>query len=176
MLYSSQVETIEFVVKRIVTLVLSEEHYGRLRSLWSRFWRYATGSALTAVFSQLVLFLVFSVLRLENAKDAAITATLAGAVPSYFINRYWAWGKKSPSSLRREVVPYVLMAVTGLVFSTWFVDFSHSHASFLGTSRLTTDIVVQGSYLLSFVILWFGKFAFMHKWLFRSEPVMTSSH
>jgi len=169
------VDTIEIVVKRIATVFMSEQHYDRLRALWSRFWRYATGSIITAIFSQLVLFFVFSVLRLENAKDSAITATLIGAIPSYFINRYWAWGKKSPSSLRREVLPYVLMAVTGLVFSTWFVDFAHSNAGFLGSSRIVTDVVVQGSYLLSFVILWFGKFTFMHKWLFRSEPAVTAS-
>ncbi|MGC9155601.1 MAG: GtrA family protein [Ferrimicrobium sp.] len=168
-------DTIEIVAQRLATLVISEEQYRRIRALWSRFWRYATGSVITAVFSQLVLFFVFSVLRLENARDSAITATLIGAIPSYFINRYWAWGKKSPTSFRREVLPYILMAVTGLIFSTWFVDFSHSHAGFLGTSRLATDIVVQGSYLLSFVLLWFGKFTFMHKWLFRSAPLAEST-
>jgi putative flippase GtrA len=170
------VEPIELVVQRLATLIISEEQYQRIRALWSRFWRYATGSLITAIFSQLVLFLVFSVFRLENARDSAITATLVGAVPSYFINRYWAWGKTSPSSFRREVVPYVVMALISLVFSTWFVDFSHSHAGFLGSSRLAVDIVVQGSYLLSFVILWFGKFAFMHKWLFRSAPATDSVH
>jgi putative flippase GtrA len=155
-------------------LVISEQQYRRFRALWSRFWRYATGSLVTAIFSQVVLFFVFSVLRLESARDSAITATLVGAVPSYFINRYWAWGKKSPSSFRREVIPYILMALISLVFSTWFVDFSHSHAGFLGSSRIAVDVVVQGSYLLSFVILWFGKFAFMHKWLFRGVPTSES--
>jgi putative flippase GtrA len=169
------VDLIELVVQRLATLIISEEQYQRVRALWSRFWRYATGSLITAIFSQLVLFFVFSVLRLENARDSAITATLVGAVPSYFINRYWAWGKKSRSSFRREVVPYIMMALISLVFSTWFVDFSHSHAGFLGSSRLAVDTVVQGSYLLSFVILWFGKFTFMHKWLFRSVPATDSA-
>lgn len=143
----------------------------RLRALWSRFWRYATGSAATAIFSQLVLLVVYSVGHLEDAHDAAITATLIGIIPSYFINRYWAWGRRSPSSLSREVLPYVGMALVSLVFSTWVVDFAHSHTTIFGTSQLASDIVVQGSYFGSFVLLWFGKFAFMHGWLFRArEP------
>jgi putative flippase GtrA len=149
---------------------MTESQYRRLRALWSRFWRYAAGSLISAVFSQIVLLVVFYVLRLENARDSAITATLTGAVPSYFLNRHWAWGKRNRSSFRREVLPYILMAVTGLIFSTWFVDFAHTNASFLGHSRVAVDVVVQGSYLLSFVLLWFGKFAFMHKWLFRTQP------
>jgi putative flippase GtrA len=141
----------------------------RARGLWSRFWRYATGSAVTAVFSQVVLLVVYSVGHLESAHDAAITATLIGILPSYFINRYWAWGRRSRSSLSREVLPYVAMALVSLVFSTWVVDFAHSHASILGRSQLAGDIVVQGSYFGSFVLLWFGKFAFMHTWLFRTR-------
>jgi len=141
----------------------------RLRGLWSRFWRYATGSAATAVFSQIVLLVVYSVGHLESAHDAAITATLLGIGPSYVINRYWAWGRRSRSSLSREVLPYVTMALVSLVFSTWVVDFAHSHATMFGRSQLAGDIVVQGSYFGSFVLLWFGKFAFMHGWLFRSR-------
>lgn len=143
----------------------------RARALWSRFWRYAAGSAATAVFSQVVLLVVYSVGHLESAHNAAITATLLGIVPSYFINRYWAWGRRSRSSLSREVLPYVAMALVSLVFSTWVVDFAHSHASLLGRSQLAGDIVVQGSYFGSFVLLWFGKFAFMHTWLFRSREL-----
>ena len=163
------------LASRVLVRVAGESRYRALRALWSRFWKYATGSAISAVFSQLVLLFVYSILRLESPRGAAITATLAGAVPSYFLNRNWAWGRKGRSSLRREVVPYLAIAIVGLIFSTWAVDFSHSHVTIFGHSRVAEDIVVQGSYLGSFVVLWFGKFAIMHRWLFQSPEPVTGS-
>ncbi len=148
--------------------VVGEQRTEKLINLWSRFWKYATGSAISAIFSQLVLLLTYSILRLESPRGAAITATLAGAVPSYFLNRNWAWGRSGRSSLHKEVLPYFAMAIAGLIFSTWAVDWAHSNVTVFGTSRLVQDIVVQGSYLGSFVILWFGKFAVMHRWLFNA--------
>ncbi len=151
--------------------VLRHLGLARFVPVWDRFWRYAVGSALTALLSQLVLFVVFSLLRLTTARTASIIATLVGIPPSYWLNRAWAWRRRDRSSLRRDVVPYIAMAVVSLVVSTWAVDAAHTHALALGASRLDQDIVVQGTYFGSFVVLWFAKFAFMHLALFgRQAP------
>jgi putative flippase GtrA len=169
---TNRIEHLYTVLKDLLAGLVGAQRASKIVNLWQRFWRYAAGSLLTALFSQFVLFVVFSLLHLESARDSAITATLAGAVPSYFLNRNWAWGKRGRSSWAREVIPYFAMAITGLVFSTWAVDFANSHANVLGTSRIDRDFIVQGSYLLSFALLWFGKFALMHSWLFaENNPV-----
>lgn len=147
---------------------------GRFVPIWDRFWRYAAGSAATAILSQLVLLVVYSVWHLLDARDSAIVATLVGIPPSYWLNRSWAWRRRDRSSLAREVLPYVAMSLTSLVVSTWAVDVAHAHALALGASRLDQDVVVQGTYFASFVVLWFGKFAFMHLALFG--PKRSSLH
>jgi len=151
--------------------LLAAVGFDRAVPLWDRFWRYAAGSAVTALLSQAVLFVVYSLTHLLTARDAAIAATLAGIPPSYWLNRSWAWRRRDRSSLGGEVVPYVAMALVSLVVSTWAVDAAHAHALALGASRVDQDIVVQGTYLASFVVLWFGKFAFMHRALFGRERV-----
>jgi putative flippase GtrA len=141
----------------------------RLVPLWDRFWRYAAGSAATAVLSQFVLLLLYSTTHLLDPRDASIAATLAGIPPSYWLNRSWAWRRRDRSSLVRDVLPYLAMSLVSLVASTWAVDVAHAHALALGASRLDQDIIVQGVYLGSFVALWFGKFAFMQVVLFGTH-------
>ncbi|MHB8189541.1 MAG: GtrA family protein [Ferrimicrobium sp.] len=145
--------------------------FPRLRALWSRMWRYAAGSIISLIISQLVFLSLFSLFRVAGSHNSSIIATLSGMVPSYFLNRNWAWGRRTRSSLHREIIPYVLMAVIGLLFSTWSADFSNSHPHVLGPSRIDQDITVQGAYFASFAILWFGKFAFMQRWLFAPPKV-----
>ncbi len=128
--------------------------------------KYAIGSGISAVVSQTAFILSFSVFGFFGSRNSAIFATLVGAVPSYFLNRNWAWQKRDRSSFSREVLPYIAMALIGLVFSTWSVDFADSHISALGISEKAKAVVIPAVYFGSFAVLWFGKFAFLNKFLF----------
>jgi putative flippase GtrA len=156
------------VIDRLGTALLGDR-YREIRALWSRIWRYATGSIITLGLSQLLFFILFTVGRVTTAHNSAIISTLAGAVPSYFINRYWAWGKRSRSALFREVLPYFAMAISSLIFSTWSTDFANTHRALFGSSSLVRGLGVQGAYFLSFAIMWLAKFTFMQKWLFAHK-------
>ncbi len=131
--------------------------------------KYAAGSGISAVISQVAFILSFGVLHLYGSRGSSILATLVGAVPSYFLNRNWAWQKRSRSSVGREVVPYFIMAILGLVLSTWSADFANSHASIVGTSHTMKVLFVSGSYFGAFAVLWLAKFAFLNKFLFGSS-------
>ena len=141
--------------------------------LSKKFVKYAVGSGVSAVVSYVALILSYGVFHLFEARGSAIFATLVGAVPSYFLNRNWAWQKRDRSSLSKEVVPYLIMAIIGLVFSTWSTDFASSHSSIAGPPHSSAAVLfVSGAYIGSFAVLWFAKFAFLNRFLFASaiEP------
>lgn len=133
--------------------------------------RYTLGSGISFVISQVVFIASFGVFHLLDARGSSIFATLAGAVPSYFMNRYWAWQKKSRSHVSKEVIPYFVMAVVSLIFSTWATDFASSYRSIVGQSHTLQVAFVDGAYILSFAILWFAKYLFMDKVLFSQETM-----
>ncbi|TAN20224.1 MAG: hypothetical protein EPN30_10690 [Actinomycetota bacterium] len=133
--------------------------------------RYTLGSGIAFVISQVVFIASYGVLHLFGARGSSIFATMAGAVPSYFMNRYWAWQKRGRSHLSKEVIPYFVMAALSLVFSTWSADFASSHKEIVGSSHLFQLIFVDGAYIASFAVLWFVKYAVMDKVLFaKSKP------
>jgi putative flippase GtrA len=159
---------------RKLGLVVGREEHGRTEALLAfaksekglKFLKYAAGSGISAIISQIAFILSFGPLHLFDARGSSIFATFVGMVPSYFLNRNWAWKKRSRSSVSREVIPYVVMAIIGLVFSTWSVDFADSHSHFLGHAHILRVLFVSGTYFMSFAVLWFAKFAFLNRYLF----------
>ena len=156
-------------------VINSQGPLGRLveRSMRSdlskKFVKYAVGSGVSAVVSYVALILSFGVFHLFEARGSAIFATLVGAVPSYFLNRNWAWQKRDRSSLSKEVFPYLIMAIIGLVFSTWSTDFASSHSSIAGPPHSSAAVLfVSGAYIGSFAVLWLAKFAFLNRFLFAT--------
>ncbi|MGC8481216.1 MAG: GtrA family protein [Acidimicrobiales bacterium] len=135
------------------------------RPVFKKLFKYAVGSGVSAVISQIVFVVGFRFFF--DSRTSSIVATLAGAVPSYFMNRHWAWQRRTKSSLRSEVIPYLIMAVIGLVFSTWAADFANSHSTFIGASRNLRVLWVDGAYFGSFAVLWVLKFLFLDRVLFR---------
>ena len=62
-----------------------------------------------------------------------------------------------------------MLAVLGLVLSTWSADFANSHSAIVGSSHLFKVLFVSGSYFGAFAVLWLAKFAFLNKFLFGSS-------
>jgi len=133
--------------------------------------RYTLGSGIAFVISQIVFIASYGVLHLFGARGSSIFATMAGAVPSYYMNRNWAWQKRGRSHLSKEVIPYFVMAALSLVFSTWSADFASSHKDIVGASHFFQVVFVDGAYIASFAVLWFAKYAFMDKILFTKSKV-----
>ena len=126
-------------------------------------------SAICVVISTITLALLVGVLRWP-AFWASVTSTAIATVPSYELNRKWAWGKRGKSHLWREVVPFWTLAFIGLAFSTWASvvaeSFSHHHH----LSHLVHTVVVEGAFIGAFGVLWVGKFMIINKLLFVHHP------
>ncbi|MHB1854418.1 MAG: GtrA family protein [Acidimicrobiales bacterium] len=127
--------------------------------------KYTATSVVSTVASQAAFILVYGVFGLLNSRGSSITATVAGTIPSYWLNRNWAWGKSGRSHFWREVAPFWVIAAVGLVFSTWSVDFTKTHTAMVHSHVLST-IELAAAYLGSFGVLWIGKFIIFNRFLF----------
>lgn len=138
--------------------------------------KYTATSVISTVASQAAFILVYGVFALFSSRGSSIFSSIVGTIPSYYLNRNWAWGKSGKSHFWREVAPFWILAVIGLVFSTWGVDFTKTHTTEVHSHTLRT-IELAGAYLGSFGILWIGKFIIFNKFLFidHSRPKGSSS-
>lgn len=140
--------------------------------------RYSLVSVISVAVAQVVLFVTFGVLKLWSAVGCNIIATAVSAVPSYYLNRRWAWGKDGRSHLWKEVVPFWGLAFIGLAMSLVAVAWAAAWAHHLTTSHLGVALLVNIASLGAFGVLWIGKFLIFNRYLFvdRSDgsPVAAS--
>ena len=86
--------------------------------------RYAAGSVLATVCSEVAFLVLYGGVH-STAAVASVVGWLAGALPNYWLNRTWTWGRRGRPSLLREVLPYVaiiLATVVIAVVTTSYVD------------------------------------------------------
>jgi putative flippase GtrA len=129
--------------------------------------RYTTISAICVVISIVVLGLTHGLLH-WSAFWSNVFACAVATVPSYELNRKWAWGKRGKSHLWREVVPFWTLAFIGLAFSTWWAVAAESLGRHL--SHWSQTALVEAAVLLAYGILWGVKFVIFNKVLFVHQP------
>ena len=127
--------------------------------------RYSLVSLVSVAVFQSMLLVAFGLLH-WTAQLANMVACTVATVPSYYLNRSWAWGRRGRSHLWREVVPFWALAFLGLALSTWAADLGSTLASHLTTSHAATTVIVMAAALLAFGVLWIGKFAVFGSLLF----------
>ncbi|HEX6597032.1 MAG TPA: GtrA family protein [Acidimicrobiales bacterium] len=131
--------------------------------------RYSMVSVISVIVSQVLLAFFFGILH-WSARAANIWAVCLSAIPSYYLNRAWAWGKRSRSHLLKEVLPFWGMALLGLVLSTWAVSFAESHADSWTDSHFLTTVIINAASVAAFGVLWVGKFVILNKLMFVHHP------
>lgn len=131
--------------------------------------RYSMVSIISVIVSEILLFIAFGVLH-WSARASNIWAVCLSAVPSYWLNRAWAWGKRGRSHFLKEVVPFWTMALIGLALSTWAADYAESNAYHVTSSHLVTTLIVMCASLGAFGVLWIGKFVILNKLMFVHHP------
>jgi cellulose synthase/poly-beta-1,6-N-acetylglucosamine synthase-like glycosyltransferase/putative flippase GtrA len=131
--------------------------------------RYSLVSLVSIAVSQAVLMVGFGWWH-WTASVANVVACAVATVPSYYLNRSWAWGRRGRSHLWKEVVPFWAIAFAGLALSTWAADAASTLADRAAVSHATATAVVMAASLLAFGVLWVGKFAVFNRLLFTDRP------
>lgn len=125
--------------------------------------RFGAVSAFNVIFGQIVLFTLQVSLHAPPV-TANIVSVCVGALPAYFLSRYWVWEKRGKSHVLREVVPFWALALVGFILSTsavWYVD-THFHV---------TPLIVNLTNLTAFGLVWLAKFFVLDRILFKPEEV-----
>jgi putative flippase GtrA len=138
----------------------------RVRSpLGKKMFRYTMVSVISVIVAQIILFITFGILKLWSAKTCNIVAVAISGLPSYYLNRKWAWGKSGKSHFWREVAPFWTLAFIGLAFSTWAVDWAETQTAHWH-SHLQIAAIVNAASIGAFGVLWIGKFILFNKVMF----------
>lgn len=144
----------------------------RVGTLWrlyhtpqgKRLFRYTMVSVISTVLTFAVLGVIFYGLRLWSEVPDNVIANVTGILPSYYLNRSWAWGKTGPSHLWREVVPFWAMSIVGIVFAVMAGLLAHHiGVSVLHLHRLGRTLVLYGANVFAFGVLWVAKFLIISK-------------
>jgi putative flippase GtrA len=124
--------------------------------------RYTLTSVISVIVSQALLALFFGIFQ-WSARSANLLATSVATVPSYVLNRHWAWGKRGKSHFWKEVAPFWGLAFIGLAFSTWAADWAESTFD-------RSALAVNAASLGAFGVLWVAKFVIFNEILFKHHP------
>ena len=130
--------------------------------------KYTVVSAISVVVTLIVFVVLNGVIRMAAVPSNLLSVT-AGGIPSYWLNRRWAWGKTSKGHLWKEHVPFWTMTFAGLALSTWWVALAeHWGLKHLDSHTMRTA-ANAGANLASFGVLWIAKFFVFNKFMFGVE-------
>ena len=99
---------------------------------------------------------------------ATVTANAIATIPSYYLNRSWAWGKSGRSHLTREILPFWSMAALGIFVSVFGAEFAKHFSKTHDLSHVLQTIVVLIANVMSFAFFWILKLLLFNR-LFKLE-------
>jgi putative flippase GtrA len=125
--------------------------------------RYTLVSAISALTSLVILTIVYGVFRLWSEVFSAFFANVMAGIPSYFLNRQWVWKKSGRSHLWREILPFWVMAISGILFALYTASLAHNFADAHHLHHLARTALVVGANIAAFGILWLVKFVVLNR-------------
>jgi putative flippase GtrA len=135
-----------------------------------KMFRYTMVSVISTAVSASVLAIVYGALGLWTEVPSTVFANVVATVPSYYLNRNWAWGKNGRSHMVREVLPFWVASLAGIALSI----LAASEARHLGDvhhlHHFGRTVIVLGANFGAFGTLWVLKFLVFNR-LFHVHPV-----
>ena len=127
-------------------------------------------SVITTMVSLTTILVVYGFHIISGIIAATLFGNFVAILPSYYLTRAWAWGKRGRSHWRKEVLPYWLMSFAGIAFSLlgaeWVKHFVHTH----DLDHLVNTVLVGGSNLASFMVFWVLKILLFNR-IFHTHPL-----
>ncbi|HUR49576.1 MAG TPA: GtrA family protein [Acidimicrobiales bacterium] len=121
--------------------------------------KFGAVSAVAVVISQITLLVTFGLLH-WTARPANLAAFVLATIPSFELNRRWTWRRSGRTHMRREVIPFWVLAFAGLFVSDVATRFAENASEDLA-SRTSRTLVIMGASLATYGVLWLVKFALL---------------
>ena len=139
----------------------------RSSSLGTRITRYTIGSIVAAATSAVVFALLY--VAGVGTTTCSVVAFVAGAMPNWYLNRRWAWALRGKVNVGREVVAYVVISALTLLASSEATGWTQHQVQNLPSHYGIRVLLVTGSYLAVFGILFLLRFAIYEHWIFSGR-------
>ena len=135
--------------------------------LGARITRYTLGSIVAAATSAIV----FAILYVMGVGTTAcsIVAFIAGAIPNWILNRRWAWRIQGRIAFGREIVAYVLVSALTLFVTSETTAWTQRHVQGIPAHHGIRALLVTGSYLAVFAVLFAARFTVYEVWIFSGR-------
>jgi len=132
--------------------------------------RYTLVSAASTLTSVIVIAIVYGFRIIPGEVEATIFGNVVATIPSYNLNRKWTWGKSGRSHVRKEILPFWIIAVLGIAFSILGASYARHlvHAHHL--SHFVATVVVVGANFVSFAVFWVLKLMIFNR-IFHVEEI-----
>ncbi len=137
-----------------------------------KLFRYTMSSVISTVVSFGVLTLVYGVFRWWTEVPSTLFANVVATVPSYYLNRNWAWGQSGRSHVWREMVPFWAASVTGIVLSMGSASIARNISIDHHLHHLMATALVDGANLGTFVVLWVVKYLVFNRLFHTPSPLV----
>lgn len=119
--------------------------------------KYSMVSVVGVTMTQVLLVLFVGILDRPPVASNVVAVSVT-AVPVFFLNKHWVWSADGKVSFRREILPFWVFTLAGLLLSTGLV----AVASTLSDS----PVFVMAANLAGFGVLWVAKFLFLDRVMF----------
>ena len=119
--------------------------------------KYSMVSVVGVTITQVLLVLFVGILD-RHPVGSNVVAVSVTAVPVCFLNKRWVWSADGKISFRREVLPFWVFTLAGLLLSTGLVALAHGASD--------SQILVLAANLTGFGVLWVAKFLFLDQVMF----------
>ncbi len=144
------------------TIAWSRSHEGK------KMIRYTMVSVVSTGVSFVSLAIIFG-LHWMSQVPATVTANAIATVPSYQLNRKWAWGKSGRSHISKEIIPFWSMAAVGITVSVFGAYFAKHFSIKHHLPHLEQTIVVLLANVLSFAVFWVLKLLLFNRLFHEKE-------
>jgi putative flippase GtrA len=133
-----------------------------------------TKYALSSVIAFLLSVIAFPFVYWADGGEttvASVVAFFAAAIPNWIMNRRWAW-QQTGRAPRKQVISYAAVSAMVLLvtaYATGRTNWWVKHDAHIQNHQGLRLLVVEGSFVLITVILFFTKFAIYEFLIFRGD-------
>jgi putative flippase GtrA len=122
--------------------------------------KYSAVSAIAFPCTQVMLLVFTKGFDWSFVKSNVVAVTVM-ALPAYYMNRYWVWGKNDKNRFMTEVLPFWIITLIGLGLSTICAHYADLW--------FDSDLAVNAANAVGFGLVWVFKFLFLDRVMFGGQ-------